>query len=38
MNPLKEIVHKQENIIENHEQKMCKQFIHRGLLDGVKIT
>jgi hypothetical protein len=29
INPLKEIVHKQEKIIEKHEQKMCKQFIQR---------
>ena len=26
INPLKEIVHKQEKTIENHEQKICKQF------------
>jgi predicted RNase H-like nuclease (RuvC/YqgF family) len=33
INPLKEIVHKQENIIENHEQKMCKQFIQINTLE-----
>ena len=26
INPLKEVVHKQEKTIENHEQKICKQF------------
>jgi hypothetical protein len=33
INPLKEIVHKQEKIIENHEQKMCKQFIQINTLE-----
>jgi hypothetical protein len=33
INPLKEIAHKQKKIIENHEQKMCKQFIQINTLE-----
>ena len=33
INPLKEIVHKQEKTIENHEQKICKQFIQINTLE-----
>ena len=33
INPLKEIVYKQEKTIENHEQKICKQFIQINTLE-----
>jgi hypothetical protein len=33
INPLKEIVHKQEKTIENHEQKICEQFIQINTLE-----
>jgi hypothetical protein len=33
INPLKEVVHKQEKTIENHEQKICKQFIQINTLE-----
>jgi hypothetical protein len=32
-NPLKEIVHKQERKVENHEQRICKQFIQINTLE-----
>ena len=35
INPLKEIVHKQEKTIENHEQKICKQFIQINTLERI---
>jgi hypothetical protein len=31
--PLNEIVHKQEKTIENHEQKICKQFTQINTLE-----
>jgi uncharacterized coiled-coil protein SlyX len=33
INPLKEVVRKQEKTIENHEQKICKQFIQINTLE-----
>jgi flagellar biosynthesis chaperone FliJ len=33
IHPLKKIGHKQEKIIEKHEQKMCKQFIQINTLE-----
>jgi hypothetical protein len=32
-NVLKEIVHKQERKVENHEQRICKQFIQINTIE-----